>query len=113
MHEIKDIASEIEFNLRRGNLKKFGKLIFDSWEKKKKFNPSATNPYIDALIEEAMANGAIGARLMGAGGGGHLLIYCEPDREHRIKEILVERGATPIDFSFDFEGLRLWEVEEH
>ena len=49
---------------------------------------------------------------MGAGGGGHLLIYSNPDKEHKIREVLAERGAKSIDFSFDFEGLRVWEVEE-
>jgi len=112
LHDIKDIAIEMEFNLRRGNFKKFGKLILESWEKKKNFNPLTTNTYIDALIEEALANGAIGARLMGAGGGGHLLIYSEPDKEHKIKEALAEKGARSIDFSFDFEGLKIWEIEE-
>ena len=112
LHEIKDIAIEMEFNLRRGNLKKFGKLILEGWNKKKKFNPLTTNTYIDALIEEAISNGAIGARLMGAGGGGHLLIYCKPDHEHKIRETLSQRGAKSLDFSFDFEGLKVWEVEE-
>lgn len=102
----------MEFNLRRGNLRKFGELILDSWEKKKKFNPEITNTYIDALVEEALANGAIGVRLMGAGVGGYLLIYSEPDKEHKIKEVLVEKGAKSMDFSFDFEGLRVWEVDE-
>ena len=102
----------MEFNLRRGNLKKFGKLILEGWNKKKKFNPLTTNTYIDALIEEAISNGAIGARLMGAGGGGHLLIYCKPDHEHKIRETLSQRGAKSLDFSFDFEGLKVWEVEE-
>lgn len=112
LHEIKDNAVEMEFNLRRGNLKRFGELIFEGWEKKKKFNSKITNTYIDALVEEAIANGAIGVKLMGAGGGGHLLIYCKPDREHKISEVLVERGGKTIDFSFDFEGLKVWEVEE-
>ena len=112
LHELKDNAINIEFNLRRGNYKKFGKLIRESWEKKKKFNPLVTSTYIDALIEEALENGATGARLMGAGGGGHLLIYCEPDQEHKVKELLIERGAKPLDFSFDFQGLQVWEVEE-
>ena len=112
LHDLKDIAIEMEFNLRRGNLKKFGALIFESWEKKKQSNPSTTNTYIDALIEEALANGARGARLMGAGGGGHVLIYSEPDKEHKIKEVLVEKGAKSIDFSFDFDGLKVWEIEE-
>ena len=102
----------MEFNLRRGNHRKFGKLILEGWNKKKKFNPLVSTTYIDALIEESLSNGAIGARLMGAGGGGHLLIYCEPDKEHKVREILTERGAKPIDFSFDFQGLQVWETEE-
>lgn len=112
LHDIKDSAIEMEFNLRRGNLKKFGELIRKNWEKKKKFNPSITNTYIDALVEEALTHGAVGVRLMGAGGGGHLLIYCEPDKEHKIKEVLAERGAKSIDFSFDFDGLKVWEIDE-
>ena len=113
LHDLKDNAKEVEFNLRRGNLKKFGRLILEGWNNKKKFNPSVTNTYIDALIEESISNGAVGARLMGAGGaGGHLLIYSSPDKEHKIREVLNERGAKSIDFSFDFEGLRVWEVEE-
>lgn len=113
LHNLKDVAIEMEFNLRRGNLKKFGELILDGWENKKKFNPIITNTYIDALVEEAVANGALGVKLMGAGGGGHLLIYSKPDQEHKIREVLAERGAKSIDFSFDFEGLKVWEVEEN
>jgi len=68
---------------------------------------------VDALIEEAFNNGAVGARLMGAGGGGgHILIYCNPNEEHKVREALNERGAKAIDFSFDFEGLKVWEVDE-
>lgn len=112
LHDIKDVALEMEFNLRRGNLKKFGQLMLDSWEKKKKYNPEYTNEYINFLVETALSNGAIGARLMGAGGGGHLLIYSESDKEHKIKKMLSKEGANSIDFSFDFDGLKIWEVEE-
>lgn len=112
LHNIKENALEIEFALRRGNLKKFGELINQGWEKKKKFSPLVTNEYIDSLIKEAMLNGAKGVRLMGAGGGGHLLIYCKSDHEHKISSILSEKGAKSIDFSFDFDGLKVWEVEE-
>lgn len=112
LHEIKDNGIETEYNLRRGNLKRVGELIMEGWTKKKKLNPSCSNTYIDALIEEAIANGAIGARLMGAGGGGHLLIYCKPDYEHKVKEALSKRGAKAVDFSFDFNGLQIWEIDE-
>ena len=112
LHDIKETGIEVAFNLRRGNLKRFGSLIKESWEKKKKFNQDVSSTYIDALIEEALSNGAIGARLMGAGNGGHLLIYCNPDTEHKIKELLAQKGAKSIDFSFDFDGLVVWEAEE-
>ena len=49
---------------------------------------------------------------MGAGGGGHILVYCEGDKEHKVKEVLAGRGAKSIDFSLDFEGLTVWELEE-
>ena len=112
LHNIKETGLEAAFNLRRGNLKKFGKLIKDSWENKKKFNPDISSTYIDALIEESLNSGAIGTRLMGAGSGGHLLIYCKPDHEHKVREVLSARGAKSVDFSFDFKGLKVWEVEE-
>jgi D-glycero-alpha-D-manno-heptose-7-phosphate kinase len=112
LHNLKEIAKDMEFNLRRGNLKKFGKLIMEGWENKKKFNPSSTDMYIDALVEEALANGAIGVRLIGAGGAGNLLIFSEQDKEHKIKEVLSEKGLKSIDFSFDFDGLSIWEVDE-
>lgn len=111
LHHIKQTGFEVAFNLRRGNLKKFGKLIKESWEKKKSFNPEISSMYVDAIIEEALNNGAVGARLMGAGGGGHILIYCNPDQEHKVRQVLNARGARAVDFSFDFEGLRVWEVE--
>lgn len=112
LHNIKETGSEVAFNLRRGNLKKFGKLIKESWDNKKKFNPDISSTYVDALIEESLNSGAVGARLMGAGDGGHLLIYCKPDNEHKVREVLSARGAKAVDFSFDFSGLRVWEVEE-
>jgi D-glycero-alpha-D-manno-heptose-7-phosphate kinase len=112
LHDLKNAAIDMEFNLRRGNLKRFAELILHGWEKKKNFNPAISNTYIDAIVEEALANGAIGVKLMGAGGGGHLLIYSKPDQEHKIKEVLAERGAKSIEFSFDFEGLKVWEIEE-
>jgi D-glycero-alpha-D-manno-heptose-7-phosphate kinase len=112
LHEIKKIAEEMEYSLRKGDLNMFGELIKESWEQKKLFNPKVTNPYIDQLNKVALEYGAIGGRLMGAGEGGHMLFYCHPNREQIVKEKLEELGAKALDFSFDFEGLRTWEVSE-
>jgi len=111
LHEIKNIAIEVEYALRKGNLQRFGELIRESWEYKKKFNPQVTNPNIDELNRVALKNGALGGRLMGAGGGGHMLFYCYPNKEQVVREKLEGLGAKVLDFSFDFKGLQTWEVE--
>jgi len=112
LHEIKRIAKDMEYSLRKGNLKDFGYLIKESWERKVAYNPNVTNQHIDDLVETALKNGAIGARLMGAGGGGHLLIYCNSNKEQIVAEKIEKMGAKIIFFSFDFTGLQTWEVNE-
>jgi D-glycero-alpha-D-manno-heptose-7-phosphate kinase len=111
LHKIKQIAEEMEFCLREGHIGRFGELIKESWEYKKSLNPKVTNERINLLIETALKNGAIGARLMGAGGGGHLLIFCQPNKEHIVAKELANLGAKVLDFSFDFDGLQTWEVK--
>jgi D-glycero-alpha-D-manno-heptose-7-phosphate kinase len=112
LHGIKNIAEEMEYTLRRGKLNDFGLLIKESWDKKVIYNPNVTTPHIDYLIDLALKNGAIGARLMGAGTGGNLLIYCKPNNEQIVAKKLEEEGAKIIPFSFDFTGLQTWEAEE-
>lgn len=112
LHDFKQIASDMADCLRKGKFNDFGYLIKQSWESKKNHNPTVTNSYIDALVDIALENGAIGARLMGAGGGGHLLVYCNSNKEQIVARELEEKGAKIIPFSFDFTGLQTWEVEE-
>jgi len=112
LHKIKKIARDMEYCLRKGNLKDFGYLIRESWERKVAYNPNVTNQHIDDLVETALKNGAIGARLMGAGGGGHLLIYCDSNKEQIVAEKIEKMGAKILPFSFDFTGLQTWEVNE-
>ena len=66
-----------------------------------------TNAQIDSLFDIALDNGAIGGKACGAG-GGCLVFFCMPDREHLVRKKLEEAGVTIIDFGFDFEGLQLW-----
>jgi D-glycero-alpha-D-manno-heptose-7-phosphate kinase len=112
LHEVKKVAEKMEFILREGKLGEFGELIKESWEKKKEYNPNVTNRRINYLIETALDNGAIGARLMGAGGGGHLLVYCNSNTEQIVAQELEAVGAKVIPFSFDFSGLKTWEIDE-
>jgi D-glycero-alpha-D-manno-heptose-7-phosphate kinase len=112
LHEVKKVAEKMEFVLREGKLKEFGELIKESWEKKVGYNPNVTNKRINFLVDTALENGAIGARLMGAGGGGHLLVYCKSNTEQIVAQELEGSGAKVIPFSFDFTGLQTWEVND-
>jgi len=112
LHDVKKVAKEMEFILREGKLGEFGRLIKESWEKKVEYNPNTTNRRINYLIDLALDHGAIGARLMGAGGGGHLLVYCKSNTEQIVSQELETSGAKVIPFSFDFTGLKTWEIEE-
>ena len=67
-----------------------------------------TTPRIDEAYDIAIRHGALGGKATGAGGGGHMLFYCDFDRKHRVAEALTRHGLTIIDFGLTEEGLLLW-----
>lgn len=76
MKRLKEIAVEMKNALLRRELHKFGELLYDSWENKKKMSGKISNIQIDRMYETAIKNGAIGGKITGAGGGGYILFYC-------------------------------------
>ena len=88
----------------------FGELLHQTWEHKKRFSKSITSSHIDKLYEVARENGAIGGKILGAGGGGYLLIFCEFKNKHRIARELEKLGGQIVRFSFEPHGLQTWEV---
>lgn len=110
MHKTKEIALEMRDLLMHGDLIRFGELMHVAWQEKKKFSSMITNNYIDDLYDLARKNGALGGKLTGAGGGGHMLFFCEPDTEQKVCQELEKAGAKPVPLSFDFDGLQTWEV---
>ena len=62
------------------------------------------------MYEEARKAGAIGGKLLGAGGGGYMLFYCESEQKHCVAERLEQMGCVPTDFDFTHEGLETWRV---
>ena len=110
LETLKATAEATKTALMRGRLTEFGELLTENWNNQKKLHPSVTNEQIEHLFKVAMSNGAIGGKACGAGGGGCLLFYCEPTREHHVRQKLEEAGARIIDVNFDFEGLQMWKV---
>lgn len=106
----RDLAYRMKNSLLLGRVDDFGLLLHEGWQYKKKFSRKMTDSFIDELYAEARKNGAIGGKLLGAGGGGYLLLLSEFNKKHVVAERLEKLGGKVIDFAFDRWGLQTWEV---
>jgi D-glycero-alpha-D-manno-heptose-7-phosphate kinase len=111
-HALKDLCIQMKNALLRARLTEFGELLHESWMQKRRIATNITNPKIDTLYDEARNHGAIGGKLLGAGGGGYLLVFTPFTRKHIILERLEAAGGQPIDFNFDHHGAVTWRVPE-
>lgn len=105
LHFVKDLGLKSQEALEAGRLEDFADLMNVHWEHKKKRSGSMSNSNIDEWYELARKNGALGGKLIGAGGGGFLLFYCEDKK--RCRHALTEAGMREVRFRFDFEGTRI------
>ncbi len=112
MSEIKAITVQMKNALLQARLRDFGTLLHDAWVHKKKMAKQITTPEIDALYAAARQRGALGGKILGAGGGGYLLVLCEFGTKHLIAEEMERMGAQAVDFRFVQHGLQTWEVNE-
>jgi len=110
LDETKALAIAMKNALLLGQIDEFGYLLNEAWRSKKKFSTKITDSHIDELYEVARQHGAIGGKLLGAGGGGYLLLLCQFDKRHIVAGKLIELGGQPTNFAFDFRGLQTWEV---
>jgi len=106
----KQLALEMKRALLHGRLDDFGDLLNTAWEYKKKMSPKISNPAIDELYSEARKAGALGGKIMGAGGGGFMLFYCPFEGKHKIAARLKHIGASLTEFAFEDHGLQTWRV---
>ena len=113
MCEVKALAYAMKDELLKGNLHSFGKLLDYGWQSKKRMSSKITNPQIDELYEEALKAGAFGGKLLGAGGGGYLLVYCPYNVRHKVAERLELAGGQLADWNFELRGAQSWIADEH
>lgn len=106
----KRLAIEIKNSLLRGDLDGFGRLLDEGWRQKKRFSAHVSDELIDGMYEAALRHGALGGKILGAGGGGYLLLYCPFDRKHLIAAELERRGGKVVEFGFESRGLQTWMV---
>ena len=105
MHHTKDLGMRIRKVLEEGKTTEFGGLMHAHWAHKKSRSKGMSNPQIDEWYELGRKNGAIGGKLVGAGGGGFLMFYAE-DRS-KLREAMAGAGLEEVRFNFDFEGTKV------
>src|SRR5262249_19690185 len=93
--------------LLSGELDAYGEMLHEHWTQKRRLASAMTDPAIDEHYEAARQAGAIGGKLMGAGGGGFFMFYVRPAERRRVHEVLTTRGLRPMRFRFDFDGARI------
>jgi D-glycero-alpha-D-manno-heptose-7-phosphate kinase len=105
LHFLKQLGYESKNALEKGDLRKFAELMHIHWEHKKARSNGMSNPQIDYYYDLARANGALGGKVIGAGGGGFLMFYTED--KTRLRHVMTQAGLQESRFRFDFEGTRV------
>jgi D-glycero-alpha-D-manno-heptose-7-phosphate kinase len=107
LHEIRSLALRMREVLTQGNLGAFGLLLDEAWQAKKRVSSKISSSRIDELYQLARQSGALGGKITGAGGGGFLLLYCEPDRQDPLRTAMAAEGINEMAFAFDFQGAQV------
>jgi D-glycero-alpha-D-manno-heptose-7-phosphate kinase len=105
LHFIKELGVKSKDALEAGELGEFARLMDVHWQRKKERSGGMSNPQINEWYDFAMAHGALGGKLIGAGGGGFLMFYTE--QSTRLRRAMRERGLREVRFRFDFEGTKI------
>lgn len=98
VYELRDV-------LMKGNLDEFGRLMHENWMMKQQLASGISNPLINELYDIALKNGALGGKLLGAGGGGFMLFYCPKEKQPKLDEAL--KQVRRFQFKFEQEGSKL------
>ncbi len=108
MHRLKEQAQMMKECLLRGDVDKIGEVLNLGWSNKKKMSKQITNSMLDEIYEVAIANGASGGKISGAGGGGFMFFYCPGTTRLRVTQALSKFGGRTKSFTFTQQGLTTW-----
>ncbi|MCI4349679.1 MAG: GHMP kinase [Thermoplasmata archaeon] len=106
----KRLAVDMKNELLRGRIDEMGRLLDEGWQLKKQFTEGISTDRIDAIYAKAREAGALGGKLVGAGGGGYLLLFCNFERRANVAKALTDLGGRVVDFALEPNGLRTWMV---
>ncbi len=109
---VKELALTMYDSLKQSDITKFGELLHQGWIAKKKFARNVSNSRIDKIYSFALKNGAIGGKITGAGGGGHMLFYCEKPKQENLEKKLQTLGLERVIFSFSNNGPKIIQTSD-
>jgi D-glycero-alpha-D-manno-heptose-7-phosphate kinase len=107
LHEVHRLVQEMRNALEKPDLYRFGSLLDQAWNAKKKVSAKISNPRIDRLYQVARQNGALGGKITGAGGGGFLLLFCDPSCQADVRRGLASEGVREMAFGADTNGAQI------
>ena len=105
LHYVKELGFRSQTALEQGKTDEFGEILHEHWEHKKKRSSGMSNPQINEWYDLARTQGALGGKLVGAGGGGFLLFYTRERR--KLRQAMAKAGLEEVRFRFDFEGTKI------
>jgi D-glycero-alpha-D-manno-heptose-7-phosphate kinase len=105
LHFVKDLGLRSKYALEKGDVELFASLMSEHWEHKKLRSEAITNTKIDKWYKIGIKNGALGGKVVGAGGGGFLMFYAHD--KLKLRKTMKEEGLEELRFSFDFEGTKV------
>lgn len=108
-----DLTFEMRNHLLRGRFNDFGRCIHKAWELKRGFSSKISNPWIDEIYSGAIQNGALGGKILGAGGGGYFLFFVPAFDRIRLMNWVQSKGMICTPFVFENHGLQSWKVREN
>jgi D-glycero-alpha-D-manno-heptose-7-phosphate kinase len=106
MHHIKETGFKVKHALENGDLSEFGRLQHEHWLAKRETSSKISNGLIDRYYQEGLKKGALGGKLVGAGGGGFLMFYCENGKDG-LREVMAKEGLREVRFGFEPEGSKI------
>ncbi|MBR0953455.1 CBS domain-containing protein [Bradyrhizobium canariense] len=104
----KEVTRDIRRHLLRGQLLECGRLIDDAWHAKRKLSSKISSDAIDAIYDFAKQHGAVGGKLLGAGGGGYFMFFVRPFERYQLIAALEQQGHSCSRIMFEENGLRTW-----
>ena len=107
-----ELTYRMRNQLLRGKLLQFGQSLHEAWQLKRQFSAKISTPRLDDIYGSALNFGAVGGKLLGAGGGGFFIFYVPPFRKHDLMSNLEQAGLKIRSFRFEPEGLRSWTARE-